>query len=81
MTALAPAHDRGTGRPAWEAALERRALSLWPRLERAALRRCRHDPRRIAALVARRTSLPHEAIIGLLTMPSTSADDIGTWFG
>lgn len=62
-------------------ALERRALAMWPRLERAALRRCHHDPRRIAALVARRTSIPPEAILRLLTMPVVSDDEVGIWFG
>jgi hypothetical protein len=65
----------------WESTLERRALTLWPRLERTALRRCRHDPRRIADLVSRRTSLPHEAILHLLLMPTTSDEEIRTWFG
>jgi hypothetical protein len=62
-------------------ALERRALAMWPRLEPAALRRCHSDPRRIAALVARRTSIPQDAIIRLLTMPAVSDDDVGMWFG
>jgi hypothetical protein len=62
-------------------ALERRALALWPRLDRAALRRCRNDAHRIAALVARRTTMPPEAIFTLLTMPRVADDDIGTWFG
>ncbi len=62
-------------------ALERRALALWPRLDRAALRRCRSDAHRIAALVARRTTMPPEAIFNVLTMPSVGDDDIGTWFG
>lgn len=50
--------------------LERRALSIWPRLSRADLRRCGHDPERLASLVARRTSLPRESIIQLLTTPA-----------
>jgi hypothetical protein len=61
--------------------LERRALALWPRLDRAALRRCRNDAHRIAALVARRTTMPPEAIFNVLTMPPVDDDDIGTWFG
>ena len=60
---------------------ERRALALWPRLDRAALRRCNQDPERIAALVARRTSMPPEAIKSVLTMPSVSEDETRTWFG
>ena len=64
-----------------ESTIERRALARWPRLEPAALRRCRHDPRRIAALVARRTSIPPEAILELLTVPIVTDDDVSTWFG
>jgi hypothetical protein len=60
---------------------ERRALALWPRLDRAALRRCNQDPERIAALVARRTSMPPEAIKSVFTMPSVSEDETRTWFG
>jgi hypothetical protein len=67
--------------PGWESALERRALALWPRLERRALRRCGHDPTKIAELVARRTSLPPEAIVRILLVPQTTEDEIGTWFG
>ena len=62
-------------------ALERRALALWPRLDRAALRRCHNDARRIAALVARRTTMPPEAIVAVLTMPRVADDDLTTWFG
>jgi hypothetical protein len=71
----------GSGAGSRDPAVERRALTMWPRLDRAALRRCRHDPRRIAALVARRTSIPPEAILQLLTMPVVSDDDVGIWFG
>ena len=62
-------------------ALERRALALWPRLDRAALRRCHNDAHRIAALVARRTTMPPEAILNVLTMPRVADDDIDMWFG
>ncbi len=62
-------------------ALERRALALWPRLDRTALHRCRDDATRIAALVARRTSLPPEAIRDLLTMHQVGRTEIDTWFG
>lgn len=60
---------------------ERRALALWPRLDRAALRRCRQDPDRIAALVARRTLMPREAIRSVLEMPPVTEDETRTWFG
>ena len=61
--------------------LERRALTLWPRIDLAALRRCREDPDRITALVERRTSLPADAIRSLLLMPEVSEEDTRTWFG
>jgi hypothetical protein len=61
--------------------IERRALALWPRLDRAALRRCNHDPGRIAALVSRRTALPPESIREVLLMPPVTDDDVSTWFG
>lgn len=63
------------------AAIDKRALALWPRLDAKALRRCGHDPRRIAMLVARRTSLSAEAIRSMLAMPSVSDDEGATWFG
>jgi hypothetical protein len=66
---------------AWEAEYDRRALAIWPRLDRRALRRCRHDPRRIAALVSRRTSLPLESIVYLLIAPRPTDDEVATWFG
>jgi hypothetical protein len=60
---------------------ERRALALWPRLDRTALRRCNQDPDRIAALVARRTSMAPAAIRTVLEMPIVSEDETRTWFG
>jgi hypothetical protein len=61
--------------------LKARALARWPRLDRAALRRCGGDVERIAALVSRRTALPHEAIVAILTIPDVSEDESQTWFG
>jgi hypothetical protein len=54
---------------------------MWPRLDPVALRRCHHDPRRIAILVSHRTCLPVEVIVEMLTMPTVSADEAATWFG
>ena len=71
----------GPVRSEGQGAFERRALALWPRLDYAALRRCRNDARRIAALVARRTTMPPEAILNVLTMPRVADDEIDTWFG
>jgi hypothetical protein len=58
-----------------------RALNIWPRLDRRALSRCACDPERIARVVARRTSLPVEAIVWLITRPSVTSIEVETWFG
>jgi hypothetical protein len=65
----------------WGPEIDRQALAMWPRLGRRALRRCCHDPRRIATLVSRRTSIPPEVIVAILTMPAVSRDEAVTWFG
>jgi len=44
-----------------------RAMLLWPRLDRAKLRRVANDPSRIAEMVQRRTSQPYEVILAMLT--------------
>ncbi len=49
-----------------EAAYVAKALTLWPRLDPAKLRRTRGDPARISRLVARRTALPEPAILQLI---------------
>lgn len=72
---------RGESGPAWGSIAARRAIAMWPRLDMQALRRCRDDPHRIAHLVSRRTSMPVESIVRLLTMPQVSADEGATWFG
>ncbi len=46
--------------------LRRRALALWPRLDRRALSRCRGDAC-IVSQVAHRTSMPPETIRLMLT--------------
>jgi hypothetical protein len=66
---------------AWTQLVDRRALALWPRLDRRALRRCGHDPYRIAMIVARRTSLTVEVIVGMLLGPTISDEEAATWFG
>ena len=58
-----------------------RALSIWPRLDQRALSRCACDPQRIARLVSRRTSLPMDAILALVTGPTVSPLEVETWFG
>jgi hypothetical protein len=62
-------------------ALERRAMALWPRLDRAALRRCQQDPDKMAELIARRTALSPETIKQVLLMPAVSDEDVSIWFG
>jgi hypothetical protein len=73
--------EEGAHGSAWGPEVDRQALAVWPRLGRRALRRCGHDPRRVAALVSRRTSMPPEVIVSLLTMPTVSRDEAITWFG
>ena len=70
-------HDRHAA----AAAMRRRALAMWPRLDPTALRRCGDDAACIAGLVERRSALPLEAIIGILTTPEVTEDEGRTWFG
>jgi hypothetical protein len=58
----------------------RRALAMWPRLDRRALRRCASDPACIATHVARRTNLPPEIIRAILG-PGLTEEDGEIWFG
>jgi hypothetical protein len=44
-----------------------RAMLLWPRLDRAKVRRFADDPNRIAEIVERRTSQPFDVILVMLT--------------
>jgi hypothetical protein len=44
-----------------------RALAIWPGIDPRKLRRTQGDPLRIARLVERRTRLPIESIVSLLT--------------
>lgn len=71
---------RAKGQVYWEA-MERRALAFWPRLNPKALRRCHHDPRRIARLIAHRTSLSRDMILDLLTFPELKSEETEYWFG
>jgi len=48
---------------------QRRALSIWPGLDRTRLRRTQGDPWKIARLVESRTSLTIEDILVLLMGP------------
>ena len=60
--------------------LVRRALAMWPRLDRRALARCAGDPDALAAHVARRTKLPPETIRAILDPPVGDLDG-ELWFG
>lgn len=44
-----------------------RALLLWPRLDRAKIRKVADDPIRMAEVIERRTSQPFDAILAMLT--------------
>jgi hypothetical protein len=61
--------------------LNDRALALWPRLDRRRLSRCACDPRRMVALISRRTSLPRESILALLLGTAVSRAEVDHWFG
>jgi hypothetical protein len=45
-------------------------MLLWPRLDRARIRRVANDPARIAEIVERRTSQPYDVILAMLTKHS-----------
>jgi len=60
---------RQSVRPSSSFYLER-ALLLWPRLDRAKIRRYADDPARIAEIVERRTSQPFDVILAMLTRQS-----------
>ena len=45
-------------------------ILLWPRLDRARLRKVADDPARIAEIVERRTSQPYDVILAMLTRQS-----------
>lgn len=50
-----------------ETRIVRRALQLWPRLDRRKVLRTGGDPGRLSRLIARRTALPEAAIEAILT--------------
>src|ERR1035437_410999 len=65
----APKVAHRTRRSATSGYLER-AMLLWPRLDRARIRRVANDPARIAEIVQRRTSPPAEGVFGLVPQHS-----------
>ncbi len=61
--------------------IARHALSVWPRLDAAALNRCHGNIACIATLVERRSNLPPETIRGILASLTITEDEARTWFG
>jgi hypothetical protein len=49
-------------------------MLLWPRLDRARIRKVAHDPARIAEIVEARTSQPYDVILAMLTRNSNPPD-------
>lgn len=70
-------HDNVGGPDLTATELSRRALWLWPRLDRKSLSRTRGRPTRVALLVARRTALDPEMILGMLLVRRVSVDGDG----
>lgn len=66
---MSPEHSqrRTGGISGVDADCRTRALLLWPKLDRAKLRRTNGDPARVARLVEQRTRLPYDDILSLLT--------------
>jgi hypothetical protein len=62
-------------RPTTSIYLER-AMLLWPRLDRAKIRRFADDPARIAEIVERRTSQPFDVILAMLTRQTAVATTV-----
>ncbi len=67
MTSIAP-FAADTSSPI-AGALERRALRLWPQLDRRELARCGGDPEQVADLIARHANLTVDAVTGILASP------------
>jgi hypothetical protein len=78
MNSVAHSGDGAVGRvPYVSPDYGARALALWPRLDIQRLGRFRHDPRRVATLVSRRTTLSYVAILELLGAGSDDIDAPG----
>lgn len=59
--------------------LARRALTVWPRLDRRALSRCNGDVACITRLVSKRTALPPQSIRAILLGHQDTDEEL--WFG
>jgi len=66
VTASGPRRTGRRVRPQSSCYLER-ALLLWPRLDRSKLRKIADDPKRMAEVIEKRTSLPFDSILAVLT--------------
>jgi hypothetical protein len=55
-------------------------MLLWPRLDRSKLRKIADDPKRMAEVIEKRTSLPFDSIVAMLTRqnPALAAPSEGT---
>jgi hypothetical protein len=62
-------------------AFTQRAMFIWPRLDRRTLARCGCDLRRVAAYVARRTSLSVDAITAILEESVRAESEPSFYFG
>ena len=78
VSSAAPGVARRSVRPTTSCYVER-AMLLWPRLDRARIRKVAGDPARMAEIIERRTSQPFEVILAMLTKqtppPAAAADD------
>jgi hypothetical protein len=78
VSSAAPKVARRSVRPTTSCYVER-AMLLWPRLDRAKIRKVAGDPARMAEIIERRTSQPFEVILAMLTKqippPAAPADD------
>jgi hypothetical protein len=58
-------------------------MLLWPRLDRAKIRKVADNPERIAEIVERRTSQPYDVILAMLTRqsppPTAPTDDLSAF--
>ena len=59
----------------------RAALALWPRISPREIERCGDDPRRLAAVVARRTSFPVRIILAMLEQGVRREGEPSFYFG
>jgi len=66
LSFVADWNDRARPSPGTPMDYARRALAIWPGIDRSRLRRAHNDPARIGRLVATNTSVSMETILVLL---------------